>query len=140
MAIPLTKELLTSDAEKLAHCFCKIEQPKEGSKQKPKKNSSSQIRKFYDDFVLLKAKADRADEEKFKKNILPLIYFSKAKITYSVARNLMTEELKNKIIGLIEKVDSKEDFDNFVKLFEAMICYATYMNDSNNNSKNGSEN
>ena len=140
MAIQLTKELLTRDAEELAACFCTIEQPKDGSKQKPKKNSSSQIRKFYDDFVLLKAKADRVDEEMFKKNILPLIYFSKAKITYSVARNLMTEGLKDKIIEWIEKIDSKEDFENFVKLFEAMICYATYNDSLKSNQKTGRDN
>ena len=116
MAIPLTKELLTTKAEELAECICENET----------QNKMNQIRKFYDDFVLLKAKADRVNEEQFEKTILPRIYFSIAKITYSVSRNYLTEKFKSKIVEWIEKIDNKSDFSNFMDFYQATICYAAY--------------
>ena len=118
MAIKLTKELLTTEPENLAKEICKNG-----------KDTSTQIRKFYDDFLILKAKADISkDEDDFKNNILPLICFSKAKIAYAMGRPNVTisKSFSESINKKVDAIETRADFENFLNYYQALIGYVTY--------------
>ena len=106
MAIVLTKELLTTKAEEIAKTLVNNNKDVSGV-------TKTQIRKFYNDFLVLKSKADICNEDDFKNKILPLIFFSKAKLAYSYGRNQ-------------KNIETKADFNNFLKFYEALIGYSTY--------------
>lgn len=116
MSINLTKSLLTEKAKEAA----------EKINSKDKKASNSQIRKFFDDFVLLQSKSKNLSEEEFKSNILPLIAFSEAKMAYSVGRKVLSENFMNLICEKINHIESKKDFDNFMLFYQAVIGYAKF--------------
>ncbi len=116
MSINLTKSLLTKEAKDAA----------EEINSKDKKASNSQIRKFFDDFVLLQSKSKSLSEEEFKTNILPLIAFSEAKMAYSVGRKVLSENFMNLICEKINHIESKKDFDNFMLFYQAVIGYAKF--------------
>ncbi len=119
MAIKLTKELLDSEAKNLAVLLTLGNEDKE--------TSSNQIRKFYNDFLLLKAKSDNNDDETyFKEKILPLILFSKAKIYYALGRGTITTTFANQVTTKISNIETKEDFDNFILFYQAFIGFFTY--------------
>ena len=133
MAIPLTKELLTTEPENLAKEICE-----NGN------DTSTQIRKFYNDFLILKAKADIAQsEEEFKTKILPLICFSKAKMAYAVGRNQLSRSLSEKINKKVDAIETRADFENFLNYYQALIGYVTYYaqlkkeENQNNRAQNG---
>lgn len=130
MAIELTKELLTTKPEELAkHIVSNA------------KDTSSQIRKFYNDFLILKAKADiSATEEEFKTKILPLIYFSKAKMAYSCGRGKITKDLFDKISNMIDKIETKEDFSVFLLFYQSLIGYVTYYSNNQERKENNNNN
>lgn len=116
MAIKLTKELLTTEPEELAKTICK-------------KDSSTQIRRFYNDFLILKARADVAkNEEDFKNSILPLIFFSKAKIAYAVGKesSKLSREFACAINNKIDAIETAEDFENFINYYQALVGYVMY--------------
>lgn len=119
MAIKLTKELLDDEAKSLASVLAIVNGDKE--------TTSNQIRKFYNDFLLLKAKSDINDDEKyFKEKILPLISFSKAKIYYALGRETITPTFANQLTAKISSIEIKEDFDNFILFYQAVIGFFTY--------------
>ena len=116
MAIVLTKELLTTEAEDQAKkLLAKVDTIK------------TQLRKFYNDLLPLKDKADLSTEEKFKKDILPLICFSKAKIAYAYGRDKkVPKEFVDDMNSKIDHIETKKDFDNFINYYQALIGYVTY--------------
>lgn len=113
MSIILTKELLTTQAEEVAKTI-----------SGDKKTSNSQIRKFFDDFVLLQSKCKMESEEYFMTNTLPLIAFSKAKMAYSVGRKVLTREFMDQIVSKIDQIETKKDFDIFMLFYQAVIGYS----------------
>lgn len=119
--LELTKDLLTKEPEEIA----KREME---SANRGKKASSTQIRKFYDDFLLLHSKAHRdgVTEDDFKKEILPLIAFSKAKLAYSMGRRIIHENFKNEIEKKVDKIETRKDFDNFILFYQALIGYTKF--------------
>ena len=119
--IELTKELLTTEAEEVV---------KKNSKLSNKKATSTQIRKFYDDFLLLHTKSQGKTEEEFRKTILPMIYFAKAKLAYAVGRDVLDSKFKEELEKKIDKIDSKKDFDNFILFYQAVIGYSKFILDS----------
>lgn len=133
MAIKLTKELLDDEAKSLAIILAN------GRAEREKETSSNQIRKFYNDFLLLKAKSDINDDEKyFKEKILPLISFSKAKIYYALGRKTITPTFADKLTDKISNIEKKEDFDNFILFYQAVIGFYKY-EENNNQNKNKTE-
>lgn len=113
--IQLTKELLTDEPEKMAKDF------------NGKDTTESQLRKFYNDFLVLKTKTDLcADEDEFKTKILPLIFFSKAKLAYSCGRGNITKDFQRAICAKIDEIETRACFDNFLKFYEALIGYTKY--------------
>lgn len=119
MALPLTEKLLKE--EPLALARNEAEPKRGGSNENTKK---TQIRKFYDDFVLLQKKADASDD--FGKSILPLIKFSEAKLAYACARGNISDVLRKSLVDYIDKIQTKEDFDNFLLFYQAFIAYYNY--------------
>ena len=123
MAIVLTKELLTTKAEEIAKTLVNNNKGDSGV-------TKTQIRKFYNDFLVLKSKADICcnSEDDFKNKILPLIFFSKAKLAYSYGRNQknISKDFVQLLDSYIDKIETKADFNNFLKFYEALIGYSTY--------------
>ena len=119
MAIKLTKELLTTEAENQAKILV-------GNGKT--ETTMNQIRKFYNDFLILKNKSDLATEEVFKNDILPLIYFAKAKLAYAYGRGnaKIAKEFINDINSKIDSIENKRDFNNFINYYQALIGYVTY--------------
>lgn len=118
MAIMLTKELLSKEPENLARELCE-----NGN------DTSTQIRKFYNDFLILKAKSDiTQSEDDFRKNVLPLICFSKAKIAYALGRDgvQISEKFAEEINRKVDQIETRSDFENFLNYYQALIGYVTY--------------
>lgn len=96
---------------------------KEAGKTDRDKNKISQIRKFYDEVLLFAGRIK--DEVQFKK-MLPYIKMLNAKAAYADGRNHITKEFKEFIQKCISLVDTKKDFDVFVKFFEAFMGFYRY--------------
>lgn len=90
--------------------------------------TASQIRKFYDDLMLLQMKTKNLNlsEEEFKKKILPLVHFTKAKIAYNVGRGVLSPSFLKSISPYIERIETIEDFSNFLLFYQAIIAYAKF--------------
>lgn len=116
MAIKLTKELLSTEPEDLA-------------KEIAGKVTSSQIRKFYNDFLILKTKSEfLKTEEDFQRDVLPLICFSKAKIAYALGRSSVqiSKRFADKINCMVDAIETRSDFENFLNFYQALIGYVTF--------------
>lgn len=130
--INLTKEYVTTEAEEIA-------------KQFVKNVDKNQIRKFYDDFKLIERRiktSNEMDDNKFKQEILPHIKFIKTKIAYSAGRKqnnkyLVSKKFKEYFDKEIDKIEKKEDFENFMMHYQAIIAYFTYLKEHEKNNKKG---
>lgn len=132
LELKLTKELLQDDPKALAK---KIIEGCNGG------TSATQIRRFYNDFLILKAKSDTNSktEEDFTNCILPLIYFSKAKIAYAQGKEngKISDVFAEAINKLIDQIKTREDFNIFIMFYQALIGYVTYADSKNG--KNGTK-
>lgn len=89
-----------------------------------KKNKISQIRKFYDEVLMFQSRVKSEDD--FKK-MLPFIKMLNAKAFYAEGRELITKEFKDDFIKeCLGQVQTKKDFDVFVKFFEAFMGFYKY--------------
>lgn len=113
--LKLTEDLLKKEPEALAIEFVK---------QGKAKITSTQIRKFYDDLVLLQSKVRTGMN--FEEKILPLIKMTEAKIAYSVGRGVLAKLFYDRIFPYIERIQTKEDFDNFILFYQAVIAYMKF--------------
>lgn len=127
MPIKLTKELLTSIPEEDAKNLYQENQDN--------KVSTTQIRKYYNDFLVLNSKAKLLSEEEFRSKLLPLVALSKAKLFYSVGRKNITETFAKTISFYIDRIETKSDFQNFLDYYQALIGYATYYSEKNGKGK-----
>ena len=132
LELKLTKELLLDDPKALAN---RIVNGPNG------RTSATQIRRFYNDFLILKAKSDSPSttEDDFKNYILPLICFSKAKIAYAQGKEngKISDIFADAINKLIEQIKTREDFNIFIMFYQALIGYVTY--EDSKNGKNGTK-
>lgn len=127
MSLEMNEDLLLNKPEEIAKSIYKNKSP-----------SDTQLRKFFDDFMILKKHADAicssSDEEKnrkFEKEILPLIKFSKIKIAYAVSRCDKREfSSYNNFYTTMEyyigKIETMSDFVVFLKFYEAIIAFVKY--------------
>lgn len=111
-------ELLDQEARDKAKSFI-------GQRPIPKETlSSSQLRRFYNEFKQLKTKYDN-DETKDFAAILPLIKMQKSKTAY--ASNPRNQKIPSSFHSFIEKnVDSiqgPEEFKAFMLHFEAVVGF-----------------
>lgn len=134
--LQLTENLLKKEPEELAKLFIK-----EGS------ITSTQIRRYYDDLLILQTKARMQDNESFKGKILPLIRMTEAKIAYSVGRKVLNKTFYDKMSVYLNRIESKEDLENFILFYQAIIAYVKYEevmkkedNYTNSNNKNNYRN
>ena len=99
-----------------------------GGRTDENKTTSSQIRKFYDDFLVLQKKMHDVSftEERFKNEILPLIKFAKAKMAYSVGKGVLPKIFMDKMVPYIEAIQTRKCFDNFILFYQAVIGYAKF--------------
>jgi len=94
-----------------------------------KKNNPTQIRKFYDeilsfDSILKSMPAEKQDQEFVK--LLPYIMMLNSKAAYAQARDLISGSFKQFINEALQKIQTKEDFDAFLGLFEAFMGFYKY--------------
>jgi len=137
-------DLFSDEAERVVNCFlnkivnddyeknwkgeykCKWGQYKKDCPKKdrksPKKLSSTQIRKFYEEVLNLKAQVENGKE--FKK-ILPYFKMLKAKANVAYQRDVINTNFKTFIEKNVDYVGSDENrFKIFCTLFEAVVAYA----------------
>ncbi|WP_141266736.1 type III-A CRISPR-associated protein Csm2 [Thermodesulfovibrio sp. Kuro-1] len=96
---------------------------KEVGKIAKDKNKISQIRKFYDEVLLF---SDRVKNEDQFKKMLPYLKMLNAKAAYADGRNHITKEFRDFIQDCVSLVNTKKDFDIFVKFFEAFMGFYRY--------------
>ncbi len=109
----IKEELLTTEAEEWADKFI-------GKDPTRPELKSSQLRKFYNEVRALAKKAE--GKEKFEK-IRPLVKMLKVKVNYQKGRKLVPVSFVDFISGCVDKIGDKDDFDAFVKHFEAVVGY-----------------
>ncbi|MBN2532132.1 MAG: type III-A CRISPR-associated protein Csm2 [Spirochaetales bacterium] len=124
MTIELTEKYLTTDAEKAVKNFFSSG------------DILGQIRKFYDDFKIIERQMleskENDKEENFRKKLLPRIQFVRAKIAYAAGRKkegnkpLIPREFKEYMDREIKKIQTREDFKNFLLHYQAIIAYYRY--------------
>lgn len=115
--LELTEALLTTEPQEIAKSLTQRSDP-----------TSSQMRKFYDDLVLLqtKVKNQNMDENQFKKEILPLVKFTRAKMAYNVSRGVLPKNFLNQIGPKLDLVGTRADFDHFILFYQALIAYTKF--------------
>lgn len=98
---------------------------KKASKGTP---SSTQIRKFFNDLLIIKQKIENTLNENSKdlefKRQLPYIKMLKAKVAYAKSRDNVNQEFVDFIEKYIDEVNEKEDFFVLCDFFEAIIAYS----------------
>jgi len=109
----IKEELLTTKAEEWASKFV-------GNDPRRPEVKSSQLRKFYNE---VKALAKKAEGQKKAQKIKPLVKMLKVKVNYQKGRQLVPDSFVKFISECVDKVDDKNDFDAFVKHFEAVVGY-----------------
>jgi len=123
----IKEDLFSDEAERIVKCFLNknINQDykeKRGRRQLVKKLSSTQIRKFYEEVLNLKAQVENGKE--FRK-ILPYFKMLKAKANVAYQRDVINTNFKTFIEKNVDYVGSDEDrFKIFCTLFEAVVAYA----------------
>jgi len=118
-------ELFSDEAERTVKCFLKKSVQNDGrdKKGKPRKKLSySQIRKFYEEVLNLKAQVDNGKEFKA---ILPYFKMLKAKANVAYERDVINTNFKKFIEDNVDYVDnSVEKFKIFCTYFEAILAYS----------------
>lgn len=85
----------------------------------------NQLRNFYDKVLELEEKAVNADENEFNTKVLPFVKMLNSKVVYASNKQ---QGAVNKAFVIfmqesLKQIDSKETFQNFKYLFEAVIGF-----------------
>ncbi len=85
----------------------------------------SQIRKFYDKVLELEIQANKANDDEFKKKVLPFIKMLNSKVIYTQNKKhgLLSQGFVEFMQEAIKKTKDKNTFHNFKYLFEAVIGF-----------------
>ena len=85
----------------------------------------NQLRNFYDMVLKLYEKAQNANNDEFKKKVLPFIKMLNSKVAY--AKNKQQGSVNQAFVEFMKyslnQIDDFESFENFKYLFEAMIGF-----------------
>ena len=85
----------------------------------------NQLRNFYDKVLELEEKAINSDENEFKTKILPFVKMLNSKVVY--ASNKQQGSVNKAFVifmqEALKQINSKETFQNFKYLFEAVIGF-----------------
>ena len=111
-------ELFSEVAEKTAESFRVPDK---------KRNKYTQIRKFYNDILVIKAKVNEAEKgtrnDVFEQQ-LPFIKMSIAKVAYAKGRDNVTSNFSSFIKTEIGGIEDLKDFETFCHYFEAVIAFS----------------
>ncbi len=90
--------------------------------------SSTQIRKFFNDILVIKQKIDigldNQEKEKIFRKELPYIKMIKAKVAYAKSRGNINKEFETFLNKYIDNIKDIDDFFIFCDFFEAIIAYS----------------
>lgn len=114
--------LIKDDAKKYAE---------EIVKHRGSRDNYTQIRKYYDELVRIQQQSLGSDEETFKK-FLPSIYIVAAKASYAVGKKTLTQSFGIFIEKNVKSIYTKEDLNNCIMLYEAVLGYLKYYDKKNN--------
>ena len=121
----IKSDLFSDEAEKIVKCFLLKFTNNDGRDRKGrprKKLSSTQIRKFYEEVLNLKAQHENG---KSFKEILPYFKMLKAKANVAYERDVINTNFKIFIEKNVDYVgDEEEKFKVFCTFFEAVVAYA----------------
>lgn len=95
------------------------------------RDNYTQIRKYYDELVRLQQQSILCNEESFTK-YLPSIYIMAAKASYAVSKKTLTQSFGNFIEKNVKSVNTKEDLNSCIMLFEAVLGYLKFYDKKNN--------
>lgn len=98
------------------------------------KNTSAQLRKFYDELVMWHDKVQfaqtrEARSEKFKE-VYPFIQMLRAKVAYARGRKLVDDTFFNLFDNMVEQIHSPQDLRTAKFFFEAFLGYKKYLEPS----------
>ncbi len=114
----LTKDNLADMINKNADVIAKI--IKQGE------NSYTQVRKFYNELLLLQKQAqgnqNNIESGEFEK-VLPMIYLVKSKAAYANGKKNINDNLLTFLVFYIEKIKNIEQLKYFMLYFEAILGY-----------------
>jgi CRISPR type III-A-associated protein Csm2 len=126
----IKKDLFSDEAERIVKCFLNkfTEKDKDRRGKIKKKLSYSQIRKFYDEVLNLKAQLEldkeKDETEKFRK-ILPYFRMLKAKASIAYSRDVINTNFKTFIEENVDYVkEDEKKFEIFCTFFEAVVAYS----------------
>lgn len=121
-------DLFSDEAERIVKCLLSkytdkdYKKDRRGNRKLNKKLSSTQIRKFYEEVLNLKAMVENGKE--FRK-ILPYFRMLKAKANVAYERDVINTNFKTFIENNVDYVGNEEDrFKIFCTFFEAVVAYA----------------
>lgn len=91
------------------------------------KNTTSQIRKFYDELVMWRDKVYRVDRmedrEKIYRSIEPFIQMLQAKVAYAKGRGLVDENFECLFRHMIKEIKSINSLNHAKLFFEAVLGF-----------------
>lgn len=123
----INPELFSSVAEGIAENVFNGQIRSNGKANKP-----TQLRKFYDEVLrfdsMIKGLPLDKQKEEFEK-ILPYLKMLNAKAAYAMGRDLISKEFKDFLSESLAQVKSREDFDAFSGLFEAVMGFYKYFDE-----------
>lgn len=94
---------------------------------KKKKNTATQVRRFYDELVMWDEKINTAPVEKrarlFEESV-PYIWMISAKLAYARGRDLITEDFQNIFTHLIKAINDPLTLKQAKTFFEAYLGFA----------------
>lgn len=99
-------------------------------KNRGSRDNYTQIRKYYDELVRIQQQSLGCDEESYKK-YLPSIYIVAAKASYAVSKKSLTQSFGNFIEKNVKNVNTKDDLNSCIMLFEAVLGYLKFYDKKN---------
>ncbi len=124
-------QLLDEEASKIAGGFVTPDprNPGQFSRDKSRTLTSAQLRRFFGEFRQLQKKIEARGFDK----VLPMIKMVKSKASY--AANPRSPKIPNSfrdfLIGNVDQINRKEDFEAFMLHFEAVVGFFYGMGISN---------
>ncbi len=118
-------DLFSDEAERVVKCFISKSVNSDGRDRKGnprKKISSTQIRKFYEEVLNLKAMVENGKDFR---EVLPYFKMLKAKANVAYQRDVINTNFKTFIERNVDYVNSDErKFKIFCTFFEAVVAYS----------------
>ncbi|HEY9159916.1 MAG TPA: type III-A CRISPR-associated protein Csm2 [Desulfomonilia bacterium] len=125
-------QLFNETADNLARAIAeegqveKTVRNKDGSTEKKieqKKNKRTQIRKFYDEVLMINSRANSKINPEQPEIFKPYINMIIAKAAYAQGRDFITQKFTDFLKDSIKQIDTSNDLKVFTNLFEAFMGF-----------------